>query len=263
MQVIGLLPAMWVMGIPLLPARASRAEQGWLAVLSLATFGSAYSYFSACTMLPLGDATSLIGLYPVTTALGGRLWLDEMLGWRGSAAACLAAAGGVLVARPPGLSGGSHAEPVFDPAASAQRSLGLLLAGSSCLLTTSQYLILRRLGSCAHPTQTMLLFLALAGPTALALHLSIETTIYPSARGALELVAMGLVALVAQVRIVPLASLRPTGSRTSDSQLCGNRVSAFQKADVLSRTKDHSASCHLSAWRTTGTVVSCPPQGWA
>ena len=143
-------------------------------------------------MLPLGDATAIIGLYPAVTALLAWLLLRERLDRCQVAALSLAVAGGLLITKPPFLFGRAPAN-----------WLGFGIAALGCLLTSSQYLILRHPSfQRVHALQNLFAYLTLALPSLLVAHAAgtkpmaaptLHTGVLAVLMGGLGMCAQGLI----------------------------------------------------------------------
>ena len=153
------------------------------ASLSIAGVLDLACYFTANIMLPLGDATAIIGLYPAVTLVMARVWLKEKVDHIATAAILLACAGGLLITKPSFL---------FHTAPANGAALGYAIAALGCLFTSSQYLILRHPALAGVNTlEKLSWYLTLAIPTFLTAHLLLEKSIMPSAAQALAALVMG------------------------------------------------------------------------
>ena len=172
----------------LIPAggRALRLFQLLLAVVGVLDL---CCYFTANSMLPLGDATAIIGLYPALTTLLAWLWLGERIDRTQLITVALAAVGGILISKPQLLFGGTLGDP-----------LGYGVAAFGCLLTSMQYLILRHptfLG--VHTLQNIFTYLVVGMPSIISAHVvSRSTTVLPSFGTGLAALTMGGLAMCGQ-----------------------------------------------------------------
>ena len=185
----GLSMAKMRRGAPrLIPAggRALRLFQLLLAVVGVLDL---CCYFTANSMLPLGDATAIIGLYPALTTLLAWLWLGERIDRTQLITVALAAVGGILISKPQLLFGGTLGDP-----------LGYGVAAFGCLLTSMQYLILRHptfLG--VHTLQNIFTYLVVGMPSIISAHVvSRSTTVLPSFGTGLAALTMGGLAMCGQ-----------------------------------------------------------------
>ena len=184
-------PAMAVLGVQPFPRRSLQALS-LQALLAVSGVADLVCYFTATTLLPLGDATAIIGLYPACTALLARRLLNERLDCTSVITILLATTGGICIARPHFL----------FPAATRGPLWGYIVACCGCLLTSTQYLIMRHPALAeVHPLQSFAAYLVVALPSVLTLHLATEPTYVPSSRPAASYsvaLAMGLLGMGAQ-----------------------------------------------------------------
>ena len=108
--------------------------------------------YTAVTLLPLAEATTLGLTTPIFATVLGALWLKESTGWHRWSAVALGFAGALIVAGP----SGAH----FAPLGSA---CGLLWA----LMTAIVAIQLRQIGRTEHPLATVFWFGALSMPVLL------------------------------------------------------------------------------------------------
>ena len=149
-------------------------------------------YAFACKMIPLGDATAIIGLYPAVTAVLARVCLKEPLDSSVTVATVIASFGGLLVARPTVLFGGGDV--------SSTHTLGYAIATCGCFLTSSQYLLMRHPSfSETNALQNVFSYVCIALPSVLLYHLlTRQPTRIPGWADGSAAVGMGALGMVAQ-----------------------------------------------------------------
>ena len=80
----------------------------WLIGLrSLGDIGASYFFLTALFNMPLANATAILQLLPLTVALGGLLFFQEVIGWRRALAIAIGFGGMFLIVRP-GIEGFNH-----------------------------------------------------------------------------------------------------------------------------------------------------------
>ena len=74
---------------------------------SLGDIGASYFFLTALFNMPLANATAILQLLPLTVALGGLLFFQEVVGWRRALAIAIGFGGMFLIVRP-GIEGFNH-----------------------------------------------------------------------------------------------------------------------------------------------------------
>ena len=67
---------------------------------SLGDIGASYFFLTALFNMPLANATAILQLLPLTVALGGLLFFQEVIGWRRALAIAIGFGGMFLIVRP-------------------------------------------------------------------------------------------------------------------------------------------------------------------
>lgn len=74
---------------------------------SLGDIGASYFFLTALFNMPLANATAILQLLPLTVAMGGLLFFQEVIGWRRALAIAFGFGGMFLIVRP-GIEGFNH-----------------------------------------------------------------------------------------------------------------------------------------------------------
>ena len=74
---------------------------------SLGDIGASYFFLTALFNMPLANATAILQLLPLTVAVGGLLFFQEVIGWRRALAIAIGFGGMFLIVRP-GIEGFNH-----------------------------------------------------------------------------------------------------------------------------------------------------------
>jgi len=85
------------------------APRDWrlIGLRSLGDIGASYFFLTALFNMPLANATAILQLLPLTVALGGLLFFQEVIGWRRALAIAIGFGGMFLIVRP-GIEGFNH-----------------------------------------------------------------------------------------------------------------------------------------------------------
>lgn len=121
-------------------------------------FGLSGMYWSL-QYLSVADATVLVFLTPLTTAVAGSVFLKEGYSVKQAVAGVFSLLGVILIGRPSFLFGSLNAIPQgFPDAAPAQRLAGVGACMVSVLGNTGAYTSIRAIGKRAHPMHVMTYF---------------------------------------------------------------------------------------------------------
>lgn len=96
-QVILLVPMVWLMGLPL---RFTPREALLHVARAAALIAGTFCFFSAVRHMPLADAIAIFFVSPFIVSLLGAVFLNEPIGWRRVAASVLGFVGALFVIRP-------------------------------------------------------------------------------------------------------------------------------------------------------------------
>ncbi len=136
-------------------------------------------YFLAISILPLGDAITLLSLYPIITVVVARFALGELIDRYKAVAIITCAVGAVLIAQPPALFPGSEG-PAKHKDVLWLGYIGAILG--SCA-GGSLFVIMRRVRSRAHTLQLILSWAIFGAIFSLSLVLLTDKMRAPSAKG--------------------------------------------------------------------------------
>jgi drug/metabolite transporter (DMT)-like permease len=162
-----------------------------------------YCFFTAITLLPLAEVTTIHYTNPILTALLAAVLLHEGLGWRLGAALVVSLSGVLVVARPSFLFGDASA---LDPAA-----VGIALLGA--MFSAGAYVTVRRLRQTDHPSVVVFYFPLVATP--LFLPLAARVWVWTDLVGWVLLFSVGVVTQIAQVCLTRGLHLVPAGRGTA------------------------------------------------
>jgi drug/metabolite transporter (DMT)-like permease len=165
--------------------------------------GALVSYFFALTVLPLAETTVLHYLNPVFTALIAAVWLKERVDRRLIVAIALAFTGTLAVAQPAALFG----------AAATLPAAGVAAALLSAALSACAYVTVRSLSGRESPEVIVFYFALVSTPAPLPF--AIAGWVWPSPRGWLLLLAIGVAAQLGQMALTRGLSLVPAGRATA------------------------------------------------
>jgi len=132
-----------------------------LFIRGIAGFFALFGFYWALQYLSVADATVLMFLAPITTAVAGSILLKESYSIKQAISAVCSLLGVILIARPPFLLGSPAVIHEGDDAAEATPAERLLAVGG-CMVTvlanTGAYISIRAIGKRAHPMHVMSLF---------------------------------------------------------------------------------------------------------
>jgi drug/metabolite transporter (DMT)-like permease len=165
--------------------------------------GALACYFYAVTALPLAEATVLHYLNPVFVAIIAALFLGESIDGRLLVAIALALTGTVIVARPSFVFG----------AGTPLDATGIAVALGSALLSACAYATVRRLARTEHPDVIVLYFAMFAAP--LALPFALVAWVWPSPRGWLLMLGLGIATQLGQTFMTRGLALMPAARGTT------------------------------------------------
>ncbi|KAG1865009.1 drug/metabolite transporter superfamily [Suillus subalutaceus] len=177
-------------------------------------FGLSGMYWSL-QYLSVADATVLVFLTPLTTAVAGSVFLKESYSVKQAVAAVFSLLGVVLIGRPAFLFGSLNAVPQGLPdTVPAQRLAGVVACMVSVLGNTGAYTSIRAIGKRAHPMHVMSLFsLWSTIISSLGMVVFDIPVVYPTSwMWILLLFTVGVFGFAAQVRTVPVILHLLTGS---------------------------------------------------
>jgi drug/metabolite transporter (DMT)-like permease len=149
---------MTAMGVPD-PITGPKGVRMMLFIRSITGFFGLSGMYWSLQYLSVADATILVFLTPLTTAVAGAVFLKEGYSVKQAVAGVFSLLGVVLIGRPAFLFGSLNATPQALPdAASAQRLAGVGACMVSVLGNTGAYTSIRAIGKRAHPMHVMTFF---------------------------------------------------------------------------------------------------------
>ncbi|KAG2346103.1 drug/metabolite transporter superfamily [Suillus weaverae] len=149
---------MTVMGIPD-PIAGPKGVRMMLLIRGITGFFGLFGMYWSLQYLSVADATILVFLTPLTTALAGSVFLKESYSVKQAVAGVFSLLGVVLIGRPAFLFGSLDGIPQGLPAAApAQRLAGVGACMVSVLGNTGAYTSIRAIGKRAHPMHVMTYF---------------------------------------------------------------------------------------------------------
>ena len=162
-----------------------------------------YCFFSAVTLLPLAEVTTIHYTNPILTAILAAVLLREGFGWRLGLALTASLAGVVLVAQPAFIFGGGDA---LDP-----KAVTIALGGA--VFSAAAYVTVRRLRMTDHPAVVVFFFPLVATPVFLPL--AARVWIWPTPLEWLVLLGVGVTTQIAQVCLTEGLHRVPAGRGTT------------------------------------------------
>jgi len=186
-----------------------RRESPWgndrkrLLLRGLFGLGGLVSFFSAITLMPLAEVTVIHYLNPILTALLAAALLGEALTPRLLLAMGVSIAGTLLVARPVGLLEGTSRLP----------PLGILAALGGAFFSALAYTTVRRLRLTDSPEVIVFYFPLVAVPATLPF--ALRAWVWPTAKGWLLMLGIGVVTQIAQILMTRGLALMPAGRGTA------------------------------------------------
>lgn len=177
-----------------------------LALRGFLGVGGLVCFYSALTILPLADATTIHYTNPILVALLAGFFLGEKITRGVVVASALCVVGVVLVARPGFLFGGA----AYDP-------IGIWAAVGGALFSAAAYTTVRKLGQTEHPVVTVFWFPMVALP--LVLPWAIWTGTIPTLTELAILLGVGISTQLAQVRMTQGLQLESAARATSITYL--------------------------------------------
>lgn len=149
---------MTVMGIPD-PIIGPKGVRMMLFIRGATGFFGLSGMYWSLQYLSVADATVLVFLTPLTTAVAGSVFLKEGYSVKQAVAGVFSLLGVILIGRPSFLFGSLNAIPQgFPDAAPAQRLAGVGACMVSVLGNTGAYTSIRAIGKRAHPMHVMTYF---------------------------------------------------------------------------------------------------------
>lgn len=174
-----------------------------LALRGVFGLGGLACFFYAVTELPLAEVTVIHYLNPIFTAALAAAVLGERIDWRLAIAIAASLGGTLLVVRPAFLFGG-------DVALSAT---GVAAALGGALFSAGAYTTVRKLSATEDPNVIVFYFPLIAVPATLPFALS--GWVWPSARGWLLMLGLGVATQFAQLLFTRGLKLVPAGRGTT------------------------------------------------
>lgn len=164
--------------------------------------GGLACFYFAVTRLPLAEVTVIHYLNPILTTALAAMLLGERVGWPLAGALGVSLAGTVLVARPTFLFGGGG----LDPA-------GVAAALGGAVFSAFAYTTVRRLRLTDDPNVIVFYFPLVAVP--ITVPFALRAWVWPSARGWLLMLGLGICTQIAQVLMTRGLALVPAGRGTA------------------------------------------------
>ncbi len=161
------------------------------------------SFFSAITLMPLAEVTVIHYLNPILTALLAAALLGEALSTRLVVAMAISIVGALLVTQPMNLLQGTSSLP----------PLGIAAALGGAVFSALAYTTVRRLRLTDSPEVIVFYFPLVAVPATVPF--AIRAWVWPSAKGWLLMLGIGVVTQIAQVLMTRGLAMMPAGRGTA------------------------------------------------